>query len=188
MRLAIWICTVSSFWFNVVVRTFIRPWFGSDFDGRTSSTSLSIRSSSPGRTGRGQRNSSNPAPTMPPAGLSSLPTRSRMVRAAVCQPLATNPWKIVSCGAASSRWKGCGSNSAAKALICSLLIRSRQELKSAPQRSLRDIARSFALAPAFCRKSRVRCQRSLIGKLIFAQIKLPLDAAPRFVLQVAAAK
>src|SRR5713226_20907 len=50
-----------------------------------------MRNSSPGRTGRGQRNSSAPAPTMPPAGLRSLSTSSRMVMAAVCQPLAASP-------------------------------------------------------------------------------------------------
>ena len=69
------------------------------------------------------------------------------MRAAVCQPLATKPWKIVSCAASSLRWKGCGSNSAAKALICSLLIRSRPDPRSAPRQSLRGIARSSELAP-----------------------------------------
>ncbi len=54
------------------------------FDGRTSITSHSTRNSSPGRTGRGQRHSSRPAPTMPPAGLSSVSTSSRIVTAAVC--------------------------------------------------------------------------------------------------------
>ncbi len=102
--------------FSVVVRTLISPCSGRDFDRRTSSTSLSTRSSSPGRTGRGQRNSSKPAPTMPPAGLSSLSTRSRMVTAAVCQPLAARPRKMVSRAASSSRWKGGGSKSAAKVL------------------------------------------------------------------------
>ena len=101
--LTIWICTGSSFWFSVVVRTLIIPWVGRDFEGLTSSTSLSMCSSSPGRTGRGQRNSSKPAPTRPPAGFSSLSTRRRIVRAAVCQPLAAKPWKIVSCAASSLR-------------------------------------------------------------------------------------
>jgi hypothetical protein len=36
---------------KVVVRTLIKPRSGRDCDGRTSSTSLSMRSSSPGRTG-----------------------------------------------------------------------------------------------------------------------------------------
>src|SRR5437764_1362026 len=36
--------------------------------------------------GLGQRNSSNPAPMMPPAGLNSLSTNSRIISAAVCQP------------------------------------------------------------------------------------------------------
>src|SRR5204862_1657405 len=125
-------CTASPFWLRVVVRTLMSPWFGRDFDGRTSSTSASTVSSSPGRTGSGQRNSSKPAPTMPPAGLKSLSTRSRMVTAAVCQPLAASPPKIVSRAASSSRWNGCGSNSAAKALIRSLSIGSGPERKVCP--------------------------------------------------------
>ena len=48
---------------------------------------------SPGRTGRGHRSSSAPAPIEPPAILSSLSTISLIVRAAVCQPLATRPPK-----------------------------------------------------------------------------------------------
>src|SRR6266446_989722 len=91
-----------------------------------------MRNSSPGRTGRGQRNSSAPAPTMPPAGLRSLSTRSRMVTAAVCQPLAASPRKIVSRAASSSRWNGCGSNSAPNVLIRSVSIRTRPERKVCP--------------------------------------------------------
>ena len=49
--------------------------------------------SSPGRTGRGQLRSSKPTPRMPPAGLNSPSTISRMVIAAVCQPLAASPLK-----------------------------------------------------------------------------------------------
>jgi hypothetical protein len=96
-------CTGSLFWFSVVVLTLMTPWSGRDFDARIWSTSLSTRSSSPGRTGRGQRNSSNPAPTMPPAGLISLSTNSLIVIAAVCQPLAARPRKIESAAALSSR-------------------------------------------------------------------------------------
>src|SRR5439155_6403583 len=124
--------TASPFWFRVVVRTLINPWSGRDLDGRTSSTSLSTRSSSPGRTGRGQRNSSKPAPTMPPAGFRSLSTRSLMVTAAVCQPLAASPPNIVSRAASSSRWKGCGSKSAAKVLMRSLSMRSCPDRKVWP--------------------------------------------------------
>src|SRR4029450_649465 len=68
MRLAMRICTASPCWFSVVVRTLSSPWSGCDCDGRTSRTSLSTRSASPGRTGRGQRHASMPAPTMPPRG------------------------------------------------------------------------------------------------------------------------
>jgi hypothetical protein len=80
------------------------PWSRRDFEARISSTSLSARSSSPGRTGRGQRKCSKPAPMIPPAGLSSLSTSSRMVTAAVCQPLAARPRNIDSAAALSSRW------------------------------------------------------------------------------------
>jgi hypothetical protein len=89
----------SLFWFSVVVRNLMSPWSDRDFDGRTSSISHSRWSSSPGRTGRGQRNSSDDAA----AGLSSSSTRSRMVMAAVCHPLAASPRKIVSDASASSR-------------------------------------------------------------------------------------
>jgi hypothetical protein len=69
IRLATKTCTVSPFWFKVVVRTLTSPWLGRDFDGLTSRTSLSTRSSSPGRTGSGQRNSSKPAPMNAARGL-----------------------------------------------------------------------------------------------------------------------
>ena len=55
-----------------------------------------------------------------------------MVTAAVCQPLAARPWNIVCCAAAASRWKGCGSNSAAKLLIRSSSMHKRPELKVCP--------------------------------------------------------
>src|SRR5712691_13195785 len=69
---------------------------------------------------------------IPPAGFSSLSTRSRMVIAAVCQPLAASPRNIEPRAASSSRWKGCGSNSAAKVLIRSLSTRRRPEPKVCP--------------------------------------------------------
>ena len=44
-------CSVDAF-------TLINPWFRSDFDARASRTARSMCSSSPGRTGRGERKSS----------------------------------------------------------------------------------------------------------------------------------
>jgi hypothetical protein len=76
------IWTGSRRWFSVVVRSLTSPCSVRDFDGRTSSTSLSRLSSSPGRTGRGQA-ISPPAPTTPPASFRSPSTRSRMVKAGV---------------------------------------------------------------------------------------------------------
>ncbi|MGB8902047.1 MAG: hypothetical protein WCC90_23615, partial [Methylocella sp.] len=84
-RLATRTRTVSPCWFNVVVRTLANPRSGCDVEGRTSSTSHSRQSVSPGRTGVGQRSTSIPVPTMPPL-TRTLPTRSRIVIAAVCQP------------------------------------------------------------------------------------------------------
>src|SRR5881396_1691563 len=69
---------------------------------------------------------------IPPAGFNSLSTSSRMVIAAVCQPLAANPPKIEPRAASSSRWKGCGSNSAAKVLIRSFSTRRRPEPNVCP--------------------------------------------------------
>jgi hypothetical protein len=54
---------------------------------------------------------------MPPASGNPLSTSSRMVIAAVCQPLAANPANSVLFAVSLSRWKGCGSNWPANALI-----------------------------------------------------------------------
>src|SRR5438132_1469960 len=101
-------------------------------DGRASSTSASTCSSSPGRTGRGHFSSSAREPMIPPAGRNPLSTSSRMVSAAVCQPLAARPPKNEPRAAFSSRWKGCGSNCAAKALIAAESTRSVVETTFCP--------------------------------------------------------
>ena len=100
------------------MRTVSIPRSGRDRDGRIASIVLSAVSTSPGRVGCGQL-SSPPAPIAPPAIGSAPSVSSRMVIAAVCQPLATSSPKKLSRAAASSVWKGCGSNSAANALIAS---------------------------------------------------------------------
>jgi hypothetical protein len=104
--------------FLVRLWTVIRPRPGLERDGVTARISLSTCKVSPGRVGRGQV-SSPPAPINPPAMGMPLWTRSDMVIEAVCQPLAAKPWKKVCSASASSMWKGCGSNCAAKALIWS---------------------------------------------------------------------
>src|SRR5690606_5596906 len=96
-------CTTSSSWLNVVLRTRTIPCRGRDLDSRLLSTSASTRNSSPARTGFGQRSSSIPAPTSPPATCRLPSTSMRMVTAAVCHPLAASPPKIVSLAASSSR-------------------------------------------------------------------------------------
>ena len=114
--------TVWPFWFKVWVLILTIPWSGRDFDGLTSRISDSMCSVSPGRTGGGHLSSSAPAPMEPPAILGSRSTVNRIVRAAVCQPLATRPPKNVFAAAFSSRWNGCGSNCDANALISAAVM------------------------------------------------------------------
>src|SRR5258705_9523188 len=86
---------------------------------------------------------------IPPAGFNSLSTSSRMVIAAVCQPLAASPRNIEPRAASSSRWKGCGSNSAAKLLMRSFSTRRRPEPKVCPTtKSSRYSPRIAALSSA----------------------------------------
>jgi hypothetical protein len=71
-------------------------------DGVISITSLTTCSSSPGRVGLGKAISA-PAPTMPPAMGRPPVTSSRIVSAAVCQPLAASPANSELAAASSSR-------------------------------------------------------------------------------------
>jgi hypothetical protein len=63
-----------------------------------------------------------------------------MVIEAVCQPLAASPLKIVWRAAASSRWKGCGSNSAAKLLTRSASTRRRACAVLLPRGEILEVA------------------------------------------------
>src|SRR5260370_27042249 len=65
-----------------------------------------------------------------PNGLTS--TQRRIEMAAVCQPEAASPLNAVFSAAASSKWKGCGSNSAANRLISSLVTETSALLKRIP--------------------------------------------------------
>ena len=101
--LATKIMTGWSSWFIVWVRILMIPWSGRDFDGRTSRTSETMCSVSPGRTGRGHLSLLGSGSDQPPAIRRSPSTINRIVRAAVCQPLATSPPKKVAAAARSSR-------------------------------------------------------------------------------------
>ena len=81
---------MSPRWLRVSLRTVTIPRSGREREGVTSRTSLSTCRMSPGRVGFGQL-ISPPAPMMPPAIGAPPSTRSRMVIAAVCQPLAARP-------------------------------------------------------------------------------------------------
>ena len=65
-----------------------------------------------------------------PNGRSS--TQRRIEMAAVCQPDAASPLNAVFLAAASSKWNGCGSNSAANRLISSLVTKTSPLLKRIP--------------------------------------------------------
>ena len=82
--------TVSPRWFRVSLRTVTMPRSGRERDGRIASIVLVTVSTSPGRVACGQR-ISPPAPIEPLASGRPPSTRSRMVSAAVCQPLAARP-------------------------------------------------------------------------------------------------
>jgi len=57
------------FWLSAVIRTLISPCCGRDFDGRTSrNLTLEPQLVAGVAPAAAQRNSSNPTPTMPPAG------------------------------------------------------------------------------------------------------------------------
>src|SRR5262249_30698141 len=90
-------------------------------DAFLSRTVTRTRSTSPGRTGASQRISSTPGAPMDEE-LSTKPSAMmRIMIAQVCQPDAHNPPTSVARAASSSRCIGCGSNSAANALISSAL-------------------------------------------------------------------
>ena len=67
--------------------------------------------------------------------------QDRIVRAAVCQPLATSPPKKLARAASSSRWNGWGSNSAANALTRSGLNRDGSGPERLPDGEVLEIHR-----------------------------------------------
>ena len=115
---AVSVCTTSLFWLKVVVLQITFPRSGRESEGEIFSTSLSMRRLSPGRTGRGQA-SSPPAPITPSAKGAPPSISSRMVSAAVSQPLAISPPNMLDLAASGSVWKYCGSYWRAKRSISS---------------------------------------------------------------------
>ena len=86
------ICTASPRWFCVVTRNLTNPWPGRLPEGRTAGASASASRSSPGRTAGASGGSSAGADDASRQTQAAVTSR-RMVRAAVCQPLAASPWK-----------------------------------------------------------------------------------------------
>ncbi|MEA2925733.1 MAG: hypothetical protein QOD25_2855 [Alphaproteobacteria bacterium] len=137
-RFATIVCTGWSFWLSVVIRTRTIPRDGCSLDGVTARISQCRCRVSPGRTGRGHRNSSTPLPMMPwDSGKAS--TISCIVIAVVCHPLATISPKKVVCAAASSRWKGCRSNSPENRLIEAASTTARVRREHLPRREVFEI-------------------------------------------------
>ena len=94
--------TGSPFWFSVVPRTVTVPWFGFEREGEIARISLYTFNVSPGRVALGQA-ISPPMPIMPFAKGRPPVTMRRIAAAAVCQPLAVNPRKMLAWAADSSR-------------------------------------------------------------------------------------
>jgi len=108
------------------------PCCGRDFNGSHLEHLALDPYSSRDAPDRGHRNSSKPAPMIPPAGLELALDQERFVTAAVCQPPRPIHRKSCDVAAASSRWKGCGSNSRQNALARSLSMRCCPEPKIWP--------------------------------------------------------
>src|SRR5262245_44260675 len=91
-----------------------------------------------------------------------------MVRAAVCQPLATSRPNIERRAASSSRWNGCGSYCCAKAIISFLSIRARPfGLNTCPT------AKSSKYRSVIDRYPRLRMAASITGGLGATRGEIP---------------
>ena len=90
------------------------------------------RSSSPGRTGGSQRNSSIPGEARLDAGDRKCVAKSRIITAAVCQPLAISPPKWPRAAAAGSVCIACGSYCRANSRISAPLTMTGPPSNTAP--------------------------------------------------------
>src|SRR5882724_12019989 len=135
--------TASPRWLVPVLRACRMPHSGRFSDVRLVSTWLEKRMVSPASTGLIQRNSRKPGDgphtaTFSPRATASaacrLPsaTSSFMQTAATCQPDAASPPNSEVRPAASSRWKGCGSNCDAKRLMSSGVKVNEPNARRAP--------------------------------------------------------
>src|SRR5580693_1118997 len=99
---------------------------------RASITSTSSSKSSPGLKGASQRTSLTPGEPSEAVRPTKPSTIIRIMTEHRCQPEADSPPSIDLAAAASSRCIGCGSNSAAKAVISSRLTRRGPKLPKWP--------------------------------------------------------
>ena len=122
--------TISPFWLRPWISVATRPRSGRDLrsifcasrPGSRAGRRRRRASASANRESRGRAHSRGRRPRRAPAssGRAASVTLARMEEAAVCQPEAHRPPNREALAAASSRWKGWGSNSRAKAMISSL--------------------------------------------------------------------
>src|SRR5215475_7826448 len=110
--------TTSPFWFTISWPIWTIPRSGFVFDARFDTTRRSRRRRSPGRVGSRSSRPSFPSPAST-AKSGSTVSASRHWIAKRCAELAVSPPKIESRAAASSRWKGCGSQRRANSTISS---------------------------------------------------------------------
>ena len=109
--------TIFPSWFSTSISVRTMPRSGLEREGVASSTETRMRSTSPGRTGCSQRNSSMPGEARLAAFGRKLSARSRIIIAPVCQPLAIRPPKRPRFAASGSTCMSCGSKRRAKSRI-----------------------------------------------------------------------
>ena len=85
--------TTSPLWFSTSAKLCTTPCSGFERERRASVTVTRTLSTSPGRTGLTQRNSSMPGEARLDAGDRKCAAKSRIIIAAVCHPLAISPPK-----------------------------------------------------------------------------------------------
>ncbi len=123
---------ISPRWLRRSTRIFTRPMRGREREERVSSTLQRAVSVSPGRTGLSHFTSSTPGAPIEEELWMRPSNMMRIMSAQVCQPEAISSPTKVPFAASSSRWKGCGSNSRAKATISSRVTRRGPHSPLAP--------------------------------------------------------
>src|SRR5262245_46391386 len=133
-------------------RSFTNPRSGRLREARVSSTVARALTCAPGRIGASHCTSSIPGAPMKLVSASMPSVSMRMSRQQLCQPEATRPPNKLARAAVSSRCIGCGSYSAAKAMISARVIRRGPHSVTWPGLKSSQCRRGTAILPlAGCR-------------------------------------